>query len=158
MSGGNHERVILSVIGALALIVGTSIGVSVVAQEADEETATVVSDSTGEGTEGHLACTLSLFPATVTNGEVFTAFVGFSPSIEEPHFEDFMLLWPSTSPTFTEATLRRKVFKSDQAISGSSEKVVTPAATFINGTFDGQVRVMGVGGLICTASATMTVS
>lgn len=125
-------------------------------QTADPGTGVVLDDSASGGPQPQVTCTLTVTPNVVTNGQVFTVSVDYSPSIGPGSWtEKFIFNWPSTLATFDEKTVRSKIFKNFGGVGSSFETEVAPTATAIKGTFPVKVKVTGVA--TCSASANLTV-
>jgi len=110
---------------------------------------------------GPITCTLTLSPNTATNGGKFAFTVGYSPCVTVAQTETFTFPWKSNLATFTEVTVRTKIFKtSSGCVVASADGTVVPNALAIKGQFKATVAVKetATNAPICTASAVMTVN
>jgi hypothetical protein len=115
----------------------------------------------GDLTGTLVTCTLSIQPATVTNGEMLTFIVSYNPCINVPETETFTFNWKSTVSGFTETTTRQKIFRqSSGCVSASYESTIAPTALGIKGELRPSVKVTNSlnGNLICMAWTTLTVN
>lgn len=149
-------RLIHGILIAVLILASAAFETPARAQTADPGTGVVLDDGASGGPQPQVTCTLTVTPNVVTNGQVFTVQVNYSPSIGPGSWtEKFTFNWPSISPNFDEKTVRSKMFINFSGVSGSLETEVAPTATNINGTFPVKVKVTGVSS--CSASANLTV-
>ena len=131
-------------------------------EKVDERSGAAFRRATFEDLRGTpVTCTLSVQPATVSNGQMFTFVVSYNPCVNVPQIETFTFNWKSTVSWFTETTTRQKIFRqSDGCVSASFDGTIAPTALGIKGELKPSVKVTNTlnGNLICTASTTLTVN
>ena len=139
-------------IGLMAVLCVLSAGAGWAADTAEDNAKGIVRGNSSGGQS--VTCTLEV-PDVVHSGEVFLFQVNYSPSLCTPkHTETFTFNWPSTTNTFKEQTVRKKVFRHETScIDGSAEQVLVPSSPFIQGKFEANVTVEGV----CSVNAKMKV-
>ena len=81
----------------------------------------VVLGGAGAGPQAPVACTLTVSPNVVSNGEAFQVSVSYSPPIGPGSWtEKFIFNWPSISANFDEKTVRTKMFIDNPSVVLSS--------------------------------------